>query len=71
MKLRHNFAAHSGAENFEEVKVSLALHPSKKSDMKPQLYSELSQPDYLTGENLPFKALAESVRKKVFEKRKR
>ncbi|MEA2120574.1 hypothetical protein [Halovibrio sp. HP20-50] len=69
MKLRHNFAAHSGAENFEEVKVSLALHPSKNSDMKPQLYSELSQPDYLIGENIPFKALAESIRKKVFDKR--
>jgi|SRR5690554_749592 len=71
MKLRHNFAAHSGAENFEEVKVSLALHPSKKSAMKPQLYSELSQPDYLIGEDVPFKALAESIRKKVFEKRAR
>ncbi len=71
MKLRHNFAAHSGAENFEEVKVSLALHPSKKSDMKPQLYSELSQPDYLIGEDVPFKALAESIRKKVSEKRAR
>lgn len=69
MKLRHNFAAHSGAENFEEVSVSLALHPSKKSDMKPQLYSELSQPDYLIGENIPFKDLAENIRKKVFDKR--
>lgn len=69
MKLRHNFAAHSGAEKFEEVKVSLALHPSKKSDMKPQLYSELSQPDYLIGENVLFKALAESIREKVFSKR--
>jgi hypothetical protein len=28
MILRHNFAAHSGAEGFEEVKVSLALHPN-------------------------------------------
>lgn len=69
MKLRNNFAAHSGAENFEEVRVSLALHPSKKSDMKPQLYSELSQPDYLIGENIPYKGLAESIRKKVFDKR--
>lgn len=69
MKLRYNFAAHSGAENFEEVKVSLALHPSKKSDMKPQLYTELVQPDYISGEEFAFKALAESLRKKVFEKR--
>ena len=69
MKLRHNFAAHSGAENFEEVKVSLALHPSKKSNMRPQLYSELSQPDFLSGEHPPFKILAEKLREKVFIKR--
>ncbi len=69
MKLRHNFAAHSGAENFEEVKVSLALHPIKKSDMKPQLYSEISQPDCISGEELAFKVLAEKLQKKVFEKR--
>ncbi len=68
MKLRHNFAAHSGAENFEEVKVSLALHPSKKSDMKPQLYTELIQPDYIADE-LEFNALAESLKEKVFDKR--
>lgn len=69
MKLRHNFAAHSGAESFEEVKVSLALHPSKKSDMRPQLYTELVQPDYISGEELAFKALADNLREKVLEKR--
>ena len=69
MKLRHNFAAHSGAENFEEVTVSLVLHPNKKSDMKPQLYSELSQPDYISAEQLSFKALAEKLQEKVFVKR--
>ncbi len=69
MKLRHNFAAHSGAENFEEVKVSLALHPKKNSDMKPQLYSELSQPDYTTAEELAFKELVVKLQEKVFEKR--
>lgn len=69
MKLRHNFAAHSGAENFEEVKISLVLHPSKKSNMKPQLYTELVQPDYISGEELAFKTLTESLQKKVFEKR--
>ncbi|MFT5759273.1 MAG: hypothetical protein ACI9LM_004030 [Alteromonadaceae bacterium] len=68
MKLRHNFAAHSGAENFEEVKVSLALHPTKKSDMKPKLYTELIQPDYISDE-VEFKALAESLKNKVFDKR--
>lgn len=71
MKLRHNFAAHSGAENLEEVKVSLALHPSKKSDMKPQLYTELFQPDYVSGESLAFKALAEHLRGVTFSKRSR
>jgi|GEM_PF-1267675 hypothetical protein len=69
MSLRHNFAAHSGAEGFEEVKVSLALHPNIESNMKPKLYSELSQPDYISGEQLAFKALAEKLRKMVFEKR--
>ncbi|ENO3977415.1 MAG: hypothetical protein ACRDCT_22595 [Shewanella sp.] len=69
MKLRHNFAAHSGAEGFEEVKVSLALHPNIESNMKPNLYSELFQPDYISGEQLAFKALAEKLRGIVFEKR--
>ncbi|HDX8380286.1 TPA: hypothetical protein RQM98_002568 [Aeromonas salmonicida] len=69
MKLRHNFAAHSGAEGFEEVKVSLALHPNIESNMKPNLYSELSQPDYISGEKFAFKALAEKLRRMVFEKR--
>lgn len=69
MSLRHNFAAHSGAEGFEEVKVSLALHPDIESNMRPNLYSELSQPDYISGEQLAFKALAEKLRKMVFEKR--
>jgi hypothetical protein len=37
--------------------------------MKTNLYSELSQPDYISGEQLAFKALAEKLRKMVFEKR--
>ncbi|WP_420600718.1 hypothetical protein [Neptuniibacter sp.] len=69
MILRHNFAAHSGAENFEEVSVSLALHPSKKSDMKPKLYTELSQPDYISAESLAFKELAAHLQKTTFAKR--
>ena len=69
MSLRHNYAAHSGAENFEDVQISLALHPSKKSDMKPNLYSELLQPDYVTNEELAFKSLAESLQQKVLRKR--
>jgi hypothetical protein len=44
MKMRHNFTAHSGI-GFESVKVSLVLHPDMKSDMRPELYTELRQPD--------------------------
>ena len=69
IKLRHNYAAHSGAENFEEVRVSLVLHPSKKSDMKPQLYSELKQPDWVAEESLNFKSLAKDLQEKVKKKR--
>ena len=36
--------------------------------MRPQLYSELSQPDYLSGEDLPFKILAEKKPKENFHK---
>lgn len=45
MKMRHNFTAHSGI-GFEQVKVSLALHPDINEDMQPQLYTELRQPDF-------------------------
>ncbi|EAA7150865.1 hypothetical protein EWJ41_19770 [Salmonella enterica subsp. enterica serovar Muenchen] len=44
MEMRHNFTAHSGI-GFESVKVSLVLHPDIYSDMEPQLYTELRQPD--------------------------
>ena len=44
MKMRHNFTAHSGI-GFESVKVSLVLHPDINSDMEPELYTELRQPD--------------------------
>lgn len=69
MALRHNFAAHSGNEKFEDVTVSLVLHPEKSSNMKPQLYTELSQPDYICSSHLPFKALARDLQKAVREKR--
>lgn len=44
MKMRHNFTAHSGV-GFESVKVSLVLHPDINSNMEPELYTELRQPD--------------------------
>ncbi len=69
MKLRHNFAAHSGAENFEEVQVSLVLHPSEESNMKPQLYTELKQPDWVSKDSLDFISLAKYLQKTIKEKR--
>lgn len=45
MKTRHNLTAHSG-EGFENARVSLVLHPTMESNMKPELYTELLQPDY-------------------------
>lgn len=69
MSLRHNFAAHSGAENFEEVRVSLVLHPDIGSNMKPQLYTEMFQPDYISTDELAFLALAKSLQQLVKIKR--
>ncbi|EPU9477403.1 hypothetical protein ACV0UQ_004241 [Vibrio vulnificus] len=69
MKLRHNYAAHSGADNFEEAKVSLVLHPNKKSDIKPQLYSELTQPDYILKQGLNFGDLVSDLQAIVLNKR--
>lgn len=69
MKLRHNFAAHSGAENFEDVRVSLVLHPDKNSDVKPKLFSEMMQTDFLSGEGFPFLGLVEALQTLVLDKR--
>ncbi|EOK5757383.1 hypothetical protein ACM6XL_004410 [Vibrio vulnificus] len=69
MNLRHNFAAHSGAENFEDVRVSLVLHPDKNSDVKPKLFSEMMQTDFLAGEEFPFLGLVEELQKLVLDKR--
>lgn len=44
MRYRHNFAAHSGAEKFEEVTIALVF-PKKKSNEVPRIYHELQQPD--------------------------
>jgi len=69
MRLRHSYAAHSGAENFEEAKVSLVLPPNKKSNMKPQLYSELTQPDYILKSSLNFSQLVSDLQSIVLSKR--
>lgn len=70
MHMRHNFAAHSGAENFEEVKIALVLYPNKKSDEQPRLYRELMQPDFMdsSDEDKSFKDLVNHVRNKVLDK---
>jgi hypothetical protein len=69
MKLRHNFTAHSGSENCEGAKVSLVLHPNKKLQAEPQLFSEIYQPDYAEFDELSFKELVEHLREVVWQKR--
>jgi len=68
--MRHNFAAHSGADRFEEVKIALVLHPKKKSNMKPEIFRELSQADFRDDpdEEIRFLRLAEHVREQVMKK---
>jgi hypothetical protein len=45
MKLRHNFAAHSGADKFEDAVIALVLPPIKVSSVDPQIVRELKQLD--------------------------
>ena len=68
--MRHNFAAHSGADSFEEVKIALVLHPKKRSNMKPEIFRELSQADFKdsSDDEKRFLHLAEHIRDKVIEK---
>jgi hypothetical protein len=70
MHMRHNFAAHSGADSFEEVKIALVLHPKRKSDSPPEIFRELAQPDFRDDDNddVRFLMLAEHVRGKVLAK---
>ncbi|MGC0825078.1 hypothetical protein WKG93_19225 [Pantoea agglomerans] len=69
MELRHNFTAHSGI-GFESVKVSLVLHPDINSNMKPQLYTELRQPDLSEDLIKEMIILVNTLQKKSLEKRK-
>ncbi|OCQ21953.1 hypothetical protein A7985_09085 [Pseudoalteromonas luteoviolacea] len=68
MHMRHNFAAHSGSDNFEEVKVVLVLYPNKRSNAKPFIYRELMQPDYLTSTEISFIDLVKHIQSKVNDK---
>ena len=45
IKLRHNFAAHSGNEGIEHVQIAVVIPRAKKHDVSPTLYRELLQPD--------------------------
>lgn len=72
MRLRHNFAAHSGADRFEEVKIALVLPPRRKKGFSapPWIYRELQQPDIADPlvEDVTFEALAGHIRDKVLDK---
>ena len=71
MRMRHNFAAHSGADSFEEVKIAVVLYPNKRPVRLPKIYRELSQADFRDNhENETFVALAEHVRSRVIDKAK-
>lgn len=45
MNMRHNFAAHSGAEKIEQARIVAAYSPPKKGKLSIKLYRELDQPD--------------------------
>ncbi|MEQ5807721.1 hypothetical protein J3369_09905 [Alteromonas sp. NFXS44] len=68
MHMRHNFAAHSGADSFEEVKIVLVLPPNKKSDEKPAIFRELMQPDFTENQDVSLKKLVLHVHAKVLAK---
>jgi hypothetical protein len=69
MNMRHNFTAHSGI-GFESVKVSLVLHPDINSNLKPELYSELKQPDFNPDLIKKMIEIVKFLQKKSLEKRK-
>ncbi|EPP5712568.1 hypothetical protein ACUT54_003666 [Vibrio cholerae] len=67
--LRNNFAAHSGAEKVEKVKVVLALDTKRRKGAVPYFTRELGQPDSYTLENIAdFRCLVEHVKSLVDEK---
>lgn len=70
MHMRHNFAAHSGADNFEEVKIALVFHPKRRVQCLPRIYRELQQPDMAesSDSDLKFIDLVNHAHEKVWEK---
>ena len=71
MGYRHNFAAHSGADSFEEVQVALVLPPRRKAGLvEPRIMRELKQPDLLAsgGEDISFASLAKHAQEFALRK---
>jgi hypothetical protein len=72
LTMRNNFAAHSGAEKFEDVQIVLVL-PAKKGKLQdePRLYRELKQTESLIShhdDDASFLQLATRLQTKVLEK---
>lgn len=72
LMMRNNFAAHSGAEKFEDVNVVLVV-PEKKGRLRDRLrlYREMKQPEALIShkdDEFSFFLLASKLREKVLEK---
>lgn len=68
MHMRHNFAAHSGADSFEECKISLVLYPNKRINEKPFLQREIMQIDLSIDEENSFRSLTKHIQTKVLIK---
>ncbi len=70
--MRHNFAAHSGADKFEEVMIALVLPPKKKQNLPPIIFRELTQADMLFDDEgeISFESLVKHVQKIVLGKMK-
>jgi len=71
LKQRNNYAAHSGADKFEDVKIALVLAPKREINQPPWLYRELNQPDLSMSskdDDINFRALVEHIREKVIDK---
>lgn len=67
---RHNFAAHSGADKFEEVYIALVFSPRKKDAFQPILYKELLQADLMLFDEteVSFLELVTHAQDKVLDK---
>lgn len=71
MHMRHNYAAHSGSDTFEEVKIALVLYPNKNTKLLPRVVKELQQADMMyqsADEKLHFIDLVEHTRLRVLNK---